>query len=96
MNEWKYFVKAQTSCQVGSPEPVEVEECGLLQHALTCIKDQNLNNVDFEIDAKTIVNDIYNTSTGCSDFQFLISKYTSVAFCFPIIIGVTKLYPFIN
>jgi ribonuclease HI len=49
------------------------EALGLLQ-AMEWVKDLRLVNMDFEVDSKTVADNIYITQSGVSEFSVLISK----------------------
>lgn len=66
----------------GYPNPAELEAWSLL-HALTWIKEQNLQNIDVEKNAKVIVETLYNNSSGNSDLQVLINKFKRILLSFP-------------
>jgi len=49
------------------------EALGLLQ-TMEWVKDLQLVNMDFEVDSKTVADNIYRTQSGVSEFSVLISK----------------------
>ena len=49
------------------------EALGLLQ-AMEWVRDLQLVNMDFEVDSKTVADNIYRTQSGVSEFSVLISK----------------------
>lgn len=83
-NEWGHFMVAiyTTTSTNGYPNPAELEAWSLL-HALTWIKEQNLQNIDVEKNAKVIVETLYNNSSGNSDLQVLINKFKRNLLSFP-------------
>jgi ribonuclease HI len=67
------FVLARTDCFSPIIDVDTGEALGLLQ-AMEWVRDLHLVNMDFEVDSKTVADNIYRTQSGVSEFSVLISN----------------------